>query len=280
MKLKALVAIVAVTLGSAVALTGTANAAPGGNPFCITTGLVTAGNGWKVEAPQTVSRTGGRYLTCYLEYGDRSDLSVGVLQRNIKYCYGIAVPTTGYYDSATVNAVKRVQKLHGLTVDGVYGVQTFKAMRWRLGTWPHEDDPVYSERCYQPFAKRSFATAPAPGSYSPFCIHDPGRASGGLWTTLPGTVTRAGQVSFACYLEQGDRGWGVRRLQLALRDCYRASLPADGVYGAGTKATVQRVQKLHGITADGIYGPATMKAMYWRFHDTDGHPTQRCYSPF
>jgi hypothetical protein len=44
---------------------------------------------------------------------------------------------------------------------------------------------------------------------------------------------------------------------------------------------VRRVQLLHHITADGIYGPQTRSAMVWRmWNSTLSRPSQKCYSPF
>ncbi len=56
-------------------------------------------------------------------------------------------------------------------------------------------------------------------------------------------------------LKPGSRGPSVERLQLALR------LPADGIYGARTKAVVKRFQRRHRLTADGLVGPATWRAL-------------------
>ena len=46
---------------------------------------------------------------------------------------GISV--TGYYDSATAAAVKRFQRNHALTVDGIVGDQTTAALQNYLAVW-------------------------------------------------------------------------------------------------------------------------------------------------
>jgi lysozyme family protein len=63
-----------------------------------------------------------------------------------------------------------------------------------------------------------------------------------------GVVTRS-------TLERGDRGLDVKALQRALR------ITADGVYGPGTRRAVRRFQKRRGLTVDGVAGPATMRAL-------------------
>ncbi len=257
--------------------TAPAAASAAREPFCNADSTVPAGNGWSVEAAAVLTRTGARYQSCYLQYGD-AGTAVLLLQDRITDCYGFSLQQTARFDAATKAALQRVQRLHGLTADGVYGPQTFKAMRWRLVNARHQS----SERCYRPFVNRTVATAPASGSYSPYCPTELGRyAANGWWAILPGLFTRTGGPSFGCFLKQGDRGEGVYQLQVALRSCYRAGLAVDGYYGPQTKATVQRVQKLHHITADGVYGPATMKAMFWRLHQRSTYvESERCHSPF
>jgi peptidoglycan hydrolase-like protein with peptidoglycan-binding domain len=38
-------------------------------------------------------------------------------------------------------------------------------------------------------------------------------------------------------------------------------VPADGVYGKRTRAAVRRFQRRHGLTVDGVAGPATLAAL-------------------
>jgi len=56
-------------------------------------------------------------------------------------------------------------------------------------------------------------------------------------------------------LKPGMRGRRVRSLQR------RLGLPADGIYGRGTKRAVKRFQRRRGLKVDGVAGPATLRAL-------------------
>ena len=63
-------------------------------------------------------------------------------------------------------------------------------------------------------------------------------------------------AEFGRTLSQGDRGDDVAKMQELL-----GISPADGIFGRGTKATLKTFQANQGLTADGIAGPATLKAL-------------------
>jgi len=56
-------------------------------------------------------------------------------------------------------------------------------------------------------------------------------------------------------LKKGMRGKRVRQLQRAL------DIPADGIFGKGTKRAVKRYQRRQGLTVDGIAGPQTLASL-------------------
>ena len=65
----------------------------------------------------------------------------------------------------------------------------------------------------------------------------------------------------AAVLKQGSSGGEVKEVQKKLKQWgyYKGSV--DGVFGAGTKAAVIAFQKKNGLTADGVVGKATYKAL-------------------
>ena len=67
-------------------------------------------------------------------------------------------------------------------------------------------------------------------------------------------AARASQ-SGALYVKRGYRGSGVALIQRKL------GITADGVFGPGTQKAVKRFQRRYGIVADGVVGPITRKAL-------------------
>lgn len=62
-------------------------------------------------------------------------------------------------------------------------------------------------------------------------------------------------------LRRGDRGDAVRRLQERLTAAGFVCGPVDGEFGPGTQAAVEALQRAHGLTVDGVVGPATTGAL-------------------
>lgn len=65
----------------------------------------------------------------------------------------------------------------------------------------------------------------------------------------------------AAVLKQGATGGEVKEVQRRLKQWGYYSGEADGIFGAGTKAAVIAFQKKNGLTADGIVGLATYRAL-------------------
>jgi peptidoglycan L-alanyl-D-glutamate endopeptidase CwlK len=63
------------------------------------------------------------------------------------------------------------------------------------------------------------------------------------------------------WLEIGDAGPSVRRLQAALQDAGFSPGLIDGEFGAGTEAAVMAFQASSGLLVDGIAGPRTLHAL-------------------
>ncbi|MBQ7368858.1 MAG: spore cortex-lytic enzyme [Clostridia bacterium] len=69
------------------------------------------------------------------------------------------------------------------------------------------------------------------------------------------------EAVLAAVLRQGSKGGEVKEVQRRLKEWgyYKGSV--DGVFGAGTRSAVIAFQKKNGLTADGIVGKATYRAL-------------------
>ncbi len=71
----------------------------------------------------------------------------------------------------------------------------------------------------------------------------------------------SGAAYAATVLKVGSSGSDVKTLQTKLKRWGYYTGSIDGVFGSGTKRAVVSFQKKNGLTADGVVGPATAKAM-------------------
>ncbi|AHE55997.1 peptidoglycan recognition protein family protein [Sphingomonas sanxanigenens] len=81
------------------------------------------------------------------------------------------------------------------------------------------------------------------------------RVSAAMAGTTPPAAPVATVDPVLAMLKRGDRGDDVRKLQDEL------GISADGVFGPATEAAVIAFQKANGLGADGIVGPKTWKAL-------------------
>jgi peptidoglycan hydrolase-like protein with peptidoglycan-binding domain len=141
---------------------------------------------------------GGSAVAAPLERGDRGE-RVEKLQRML----GLTVD--GVFGPGTLRAVKRFQRRHDIEADGIVGAGTWRMLRRARD------------------ARRARARSAS------------ARSGGGASTPARARATRILQ----------------RRL----------GITADGVFGPGTLRAVKSFQRKRGMTADGIVGPATWSAL-------------------
>ena len=73
-------------------------------------------------------------------------------------------------------------------------------------------------------------------------------------------ITLAQQARAVTY-RQGSTGEQVRVIQTKLKNWGYYDGAVDGIFGSGTVQAVKYFQRKNGLTADGIVGPATLKAL-------------------
>ena len=69
------------------------------------------------------------------------------------------------------------------------------------------------------------------------------------------------QSALAVSYRQGDSGSAVTTIQTKLKRWGYFDGPVDGIYGSKTSKAVRSFQRKNGFTADGVAGPATLKAL-------------------
>ncbi len=69
------------------------------------------------------------------------------------------------------------------------------------------------------------------------------------------------QSALAVTYRQGDSGSAVTTIQTKLKRWGYFDGPVDGIYGSKTSKAVRSFQRKNGLTADGVAGPATLKAL-------------------
>ncbi|MFH9608025.1 D-Ala-D-Ala carboxypeptidase family metallohydrolase [Streptomyces sp. NPDC017448] len=85
-------------------------------------------------------------------------------------------------------------------------------------------------------------------------------------------------------LREGSSGSDVRELQIrvagwAASSASRTHVAVDGAFGPGTKAAVIRFQRAYGLSADGVVGAATHRALN-ALQDSDGSTKHFAFSEF
>lgn len=94
------------------------------------------------------------------------------------------------------------------------------------------------------------------------------RAGRSVWETAAGNSALVeadnnafGGAEWAAVLKPGSKGGEVKEVQRRLKQWRYYKGEPDGIFGAGTKAAVIAFQKKNGLTADGIVGAATFRAL-------------------
>lgn len=111
----------------------------------------------------------------------------------------------------------------GLTADGVFGINTYNALKYFQSRYCLEVDGIYGPASRAKMSEAINKRIPALASASP-------------------------------NLRKGSRGEQVRLLQQDLNYVMGTHLESDGIFGNNTYESLKSFQSRHGLAADGIYG--------------------------
>ena len=227
-----------------------------------------------------------------LQYGDQG-ASVKTLQSQLNQLgYDCGTPD-GIFGQRTRDAVKALQRAHGLTADGIVGSRTRSKINSLLGNVGNtggtgssvlkygsrgsavkslqQDLNTLGYNCGAPDGIFGSGTASAVKAFQRACslgvdgiagrntlskieeLIDTGASQG----DPPSSPSTPGPT----LLKYGSRGDSVRDLQGALNALgYDCGTP-DGIFGGRTVSAVKAFQRDHGLSADGIAGRRTLNAI-------------------
>ena len=181
-----------------------------------------------------------RVALAELQAGDRGS-EVTTLQQRLKRLGYFTGQINGNFGSATTSAVIRFQKAKGLTADGVVGDATAAALY-------NKQERTTAAGNSQRQVQRSDRTT----------------------TQSKKPVTSTSKDNF---LQPGDRGLEVRKLQSLLKQAGFYKDSVDGVFSASTVAAIKRFQQANQITVDGIAGPRTIALLQSVTRQSVGKPS-------
>ncbi len=210
-----------------------------------------------------------------LRMGSKSS-DVKTLQ-NALIAHGYSCGSTGAdgdFGQGTYNAVVKIQNDHGLSADGIVGPATWNALSnsagsnsnlLRMGSKGDLVRNLQNALIARGYSCGSYGADGAfgQGAYNAVVkfqkdhgLSADGIVGPGTWNALNNTTNKSS------LLRVGSKGDAVKTLQNALiahgYNC--GSYGADGAFGQGTYDAVVKLQKDHGLSADGIVGSDTWNA--------------------
>lgn len=182
-----------------------------------------------MEAPAASETDHSGYGSETLREGAKSD-AVRMLQENLTLLDYYSGSITGSYGRLTKEAVRKFQRDHDLSADGVAGPRTFKKLSQLLAGDQAQETPnvtLPGEQAQSSAEKVSLSDVDLLNTE---------------WT-----------------LRRTSRSGYVKRLQKALAALGYDPGSADGRFGEKTEKAVKLYQSVRGLSSDGVAGRATLR---------------------
>lgn len=175
-------------------------------------------------APTTTPLTDSNVIV--MQNGTRG-VAVQNLQARLVELGYYSITPDGIYNSDDISTVRTFQNKNGLKADGIAGLETQQIL-FSIGAVAY----MTATPTLTPSQTTTITSAP---------------------TATPDLTT---------LLKTGSKGTSVTRLQERLIELNYFSGSADGLYGTATAMAVRLFQRQNGLTADGVAGVQTLKAIY------------------
>ena len=178
-----------------------------------------------------------------LTYGDKGDEDLRIQTALSTLGYNVG-KIDGSFGAYTENALRKFQKAHGLSVDGIAGSKTRQLLYELAEGTSAAPAPAASASASSASSSAAAPAASSASSVSTVTVSDGSFFGGNYASIYPGT--------------SGSR---VVLLQNALIQLGYSVGKVDGKYGNNTKTAVVSFQRAQHLTADGIAGKKTMQKM-------------------
>ncbi|SEA14505.1 Peptidoglycan-binding (PGRP) domain of peptidoglycan hydrolases-containing protein [Oribacterium sp. KHPX15] len=190
---------------------------------------------------------------------------------NLGYLYN-ASDINGTYDETTMEAVKKLQEMNGLTVDGIYGTSTYNLLysdevKANIVALGEQSDLV--KKYQQILINLGYLEGEADGNFGlgtqnaikAFQSRNDQVVDGYLGPDTRAALDDPNAIPYAMRL--GEQSDSVKELQEYLvKYGYLDSDKATGYFGELTKSAVANFQSKNGLTADGLAGAKTITLLH------------------
>lgn len=190
---------------------------------------------------------------------------------NLGYLYN-ASDINGTYDEKTMEAVKKLQEMNGLTVDGIYGTSTYNLLysdevKANIVALGEQSELV--KKYQQILINLGYLEGEADGNFGlgtqnaikAFQSRNDQVVDGYLGPDTRAALDDPNAIPFAMRL--GEQSDSVKELQEYLvKYGYLDSDKATGYFGELTKTAVANFQSKNGLTADGLAGAKTISLLH------------------
>lgn len=229
-----------------------------------------------------------------LRKGDENEAVRAAQNKLIALGY-LDTDATGYFGSATENAVKAFQRAAGLSADGVVGSATMSALLQAAEGDKESSNTSSSSTAMQKgdegsnvtelqkmLIKLGYLDTDATGYFGSATksavmafqkdngLEADGVAGKKTVAALESKAGSSGSSSSSGVLREGDENDDVKEMQKLLIDAGYLKTDATGFFGSATAAAVRAFQKDHDLTADGIVGAETMTMLKKSSTNTSG----------